>query len=263
MKRLALAVLLIGAGGAGWVRWRYQVTREVSPYDLAVRSVDENATQARRLGGSAISVGPLRAIIRPPATGHAWFVYWGGNTSTYFQESLDTVVGLELPPDIGVLVVAPPGYDGSEGHPTPENVTQAATVVRDWLVREQKAERIVTGGFSMGALSALVAATDAHVVATVLLASFTVFETGDPSRWIRLREPVRYFPPSPFPKVKALVLHGANDDGFLPQMGRDVAAGLGAEFVLVPGTGHAELQTSAPALSRARAFIVTALQPAS
>jgi pimeloyl-ACP methyl ester carboxylesterase len=186
-------------------------------------------------------------------------LYWGGNTSTYFQESVDTLERLDLPPAVGVLIVAPPGYDGSAGHPEPEGVLAAARLARDWLVRERRAERVVTGGFSMGALSALIAAEDPHVVATVLLASFTVFETGDPSRLIRFLEPVRYFPPSSMPKVKALVLHGEKDDGLAPPRGRDVATALGAEFVLVPDCGHVALQRNAVALARAKNFILGAL----
>lgn len=259
MKRWLAVLGVLAASGVLFVRWRYQVTREVSPYDLAVRSLDENAKEGKRIGATPVSIGSLRALMRPPREGASWLLYWGGNTSTYFQESVDTLEGLQVPPEIGVLVVAPPGYDGSEGHPEPEGVISAARAARDWLVREQKAERIVSGGFSMGALSALIAAEDPHVVATVLLASFTVFETGDPSRLIRFLEPVRYFPPSPMPKVKALVLHGEKDDGFAPQMGRDVATALGAEFVLVPGCGHVDLQTNAVGLARARAFILAAL----
>ena len=259
MSRWLGVVAVLALGAVLFVRWRYQVTREVSPYDLAVRSIDENAKEGRRIGATPVAIGSLRALMRPPSEGASWFLYWGGNTSTYFQETVDTIEGLELPAHVGVLIVAPPGYDGSGGHPDPEVVIAAARLARDWLVREQKAERIVTGGFSMGALSALIAAEDAHVVATVLLASFTVFETGDPSRLIYFLVPVRYFPPSPMPKVKALVLHGADDDGFDPQMGRDVATALKAEFVLVPDCGHVALQRNAVALARAKSFILDAL----
>ncbi len=259
MSRWLVLLAVLALGAVLFVRWRYQVTREVSPYELAVRSIDENAKEGRRIGATPVFIGSLRALMRPPSEGASWFLYWGGNTSTYFQESVDTLERLDLPPAVGVLIVAPPGYDGSAGHPEPEGVLAAARLARDWLVRERRAERVVTGGFSMGALSALIAAEDPHVVATVLLASFTVFETGDPSRLIRFLEPVRYFPPSSMPKVKALVLHGEKDDGFAPQMGRDVATALGAEFVLVPDCGHVALQRNAVALARAKNFILGAL----
>ena len=58
------------------------------------------------------------------------------------------------------------------------------------------------------------------------------------------------------------MLHGELDDGFPIQMGRDVAAWLGARFVAFPGVGHVELQTHAGALGEARAFIINALQDA-
>lgn len=262
MKRAVLAVVVLGLALSAWVRHRYAVTVEVSPYDLAVRSLEENAREAHRIGATPVQIGALRAVIRPPSEGHAWFLYWGGNTSTYFKESLDTIEGLKLPPEIGVLVVAPPGYDGSEGHPSPDAVSAAALDALHWLVREQHASAIVSGGFSMGALSAELVAKEPPVVGTVLLASFTVFETGDPGRFIRLREPVRYRPPVDAPKVEALVLHGLSDDGFVPDMGREVAKWLGAEFHGVPDAGHVDLQTNAEALGAARQFILRKLTPA-
>lgn len=243
---------------SGWVVWRYRSTVEVSPYDLAVRSVAENAADGSRIGATPVQIGELRALIRPPTTGHSWLIYWGGNTSTYFKESVETVRLLGVPEEIGVLIVAPPGYDGSAGHPSPENVPEAAVTARDWLIREHHAKRIVTGGFSMGALSAIAAAQSA----VFLLSAPTLFETGDPSRLIRLKTPVRYRPPidAPAPKVRALVLHGENDDGFPIQMGRDVAHWLGGRFIALPGVGHVDLQTSATALSEVRAFLIEQLE---
>ncbi|MFO0599047.1 MAG: hypothetical protein U0228_27305 [Myxococcaceae bacterium] len=262
MKQLVLVVLVLGAAAAAFVWSRYRGSVEVSPYDLADRSLEENATEARRINGTVVQLGGLRAIVREPVGTNAWFLYWGGNTSTYFKESLDTIAALELPESIGVLVVAPPGYDGSEGHPDPENVPRAAIAARDWLVNTKHATAIVMGGFSMGALSAIVAASPPITKGIVLLASFTFFDTGDPSRFIRLKVPVRYVPPldQPPPAVKALVLHGEEDDGFLPQMGKDVAKWLHADFAPIPGCGHVAIQTHPLAIKRARKFIVERLE---
>jgi pimeloyl-ACP methyl ester carboxylesterase len=254
--RFALALAALGVLGGVWLVRRYRSTIEVSPYDLAVRSVEDNAAEGARIGAKPVQIGTLRALLRPPRDGsHAWLMYWGGNTSTYFKESVDTVKALELPEEIGVLIVAPPGYDGSEGHPSPENVPVAAREARDWLVQHHHAEKIVTGGFSMGTLSAIAAATQA----TFLLSAPTLFETGDPSRFIRLKTPVQYRPPRDAPKVDALVLHGEADDGFPIQMGRDVAAWLGGRFVALPGVGHVDLQTNAAAMKEARAFVLAQL----
>ncbi len=255
MKRALGVLLALGVLATGVLARRYRASVEVSPYDLAVRSVEENALEGRRIEAQPVQVGPLRALMRRPASGgDAWLIYWGGNTSTYFKESIDTVLGLQLPPEIGVLVVAPPGYDGSAGHPSPEGLVQAAVDARAWLKTMHGAHRIVTAGFSLGTLCAL-AAADRDVQATVLLSAPTLFETGDLDRFIRFRTPVQYRPPVVAPKVHALVIHGELDDGFPIQMGRDVAAWLGARFVALPGVGHIDLQTNPAALREASAFI--------
>lgn len=256
VKWLGAALLLLG--GVLLVA-RYRSTLEVSPYDLAERTIEDNALQADRIGAKVVTLpSGLRALIRPPAQGASWLIYWGGNTSTYFQESVETIAGLALPPDLGVLVVAPPGYDGSAGHPSPEALPVEARRAREWLRAQHGAKRIVTAGFSLGTLSAL-AAADEHAVGVVLLSPPTLFETQEPGRFVRFREPIQYRPAAKPPAVPGLVLHGELDDGFPIQMGRDVAAWLGARFVALPGVGHVELQTNAAALSEARAFIIKAL----
>lgn len=256
MKKVVAVLCALGAL-SGWVVWRYRSTTEVSPYDLAVRSVAENAADGARIGAKPVQIGELRALIRHPTSGSAWVIYWGGNTSAYFKECVETVRLLGLPDDVGVLIVAPPGYDGSAGYPTPENVPVAAVAAREWLIREHQASIVITGGFSMGALSAIAAAQ--HSV--FLLSAPTLFETGDPSPFIRLKTPVRYRPPVEAPKVRALVIHGENDDGFPIQMGRDVAHWLGGRFIGLPNVGHADLQTSAQALSEVRAFVIAEVNP--
>ncbi len=256
MRWLAAAVLLIAGALLGV---RYRSTVEVSPYDLADRTLEDNARHAKRIGATAVQLpSGLRALIRPPANGSSWLIYWGGNTSTYFEETVQTIEGLALPPEIGVLVVAPPGYDGSLGHPSPEAIPMAARQARQWLREQHGATRIVTAGFSMGTLSALAAAEE-DAVGVVLLSAPTLFETQEPGRFIRFREPIEYRPAPKPPPVPGLVLHGELDDGFPIQMGRDVAAWLGARFVAFPGVGHVDLQTNTAALGEARAFIVQTL----
>ena len=75
MRRLAViagALALLGAIGAVWLVRRYRSTIEVSPYDLAVRSVEENAAEGVKLGATPVQIGGLRALIREPVgDGHA------------------------------------------------------------------------------------------------------------------------------------------------------------------------------------------------
>ena len=256
MRWLAAAVLVIGGVLLGV---RYHSTVEVSPYDLANRTLEDNARHAKRISATAVALpSGLRALIRPPVSGGSWLMYWGGNTSTYFEEAVQTIEGLALPPEIGVLVVAPPGYDGSSGHPSPEAIPLAARQAREWLREQHGATRIVTAVFSMGSLSALAAAEE-NAVGVVLLSAPTLFETQEPGRFIRLREPIEYRPAAKPPRVPGLVLHGEFDDGFPNQMGREVAAWLGARFVAFPGVGHVELQTNTAALGEARVFIIQTL----
>lgn len=245
---MALAAVALVA--LGLVASRYHSTRLVAPYDCQVRSVGEVAAEGRRLALEPVEVGSLRALIRRPTDGHSWLLYWGGNTSTYFKEAVDTVAGLQLPPQVGVLIVAPEGYD-SGGHPSPEGVEAGAVMAREWLRHHEGAERIVTGGFSMGIYSALVAA-ERDVRAVVIMGNAPVFETGEPSRLIRLKEPVRYrIRPAP-PKVPGLVIQGELDE---LQMGNDVAQWLGARLVVLAGVSHVETQRNPAGLKEASAFI--------
>ncbi len=250
MRRLAGAAVVAAVIGLGLGLKRYRSTAMVSPYDLASRPLSEVAAEGKPLGLEPVKVGTLTALIRRPVSGHAWLLYWGGNTSTYFNEALGTIAGLELPPEVGLLVVAPPGYD-CEGHPSPEALERDAVVARDWLEQQEGAERIVTGGFSMGIYSALVAA-EKDVRATVVMGNAVVFEASDASPFIRLMEPDRYrIRPEP-PKVPALVIQGEHDE---LEQGKAVAAWLGARLLVLPGVQHIETQRHPEALRQAGEFI--------
>jgi hypothetical protein len=247
---LVAAVLGVGLAGA-----RYRSTRGVTPYGLANRPLSEVAEEGSALGLTPVKVGTLTALMSRPSSGHAWLLYWGGNTSTYFKEALLTVKGLELPANIGVLVVAPPGYD-SEGHPSPAGIERDAVVARDWLRQQEGAQRIVTAGFSMGIYSALVAA-EKDVRATVILGTAMVFEASDASPLIRFQEPDRYRVRSRPPRVPGLVIQGELDE---QRQGREVAAWLGARLVVVPGAGHVESSQHPAALKQASTFIQQSLE---
>ena len=250
MRRLAVGALVAGLAVLGLGVKRYRSTALVTPYDLATRPLSEVAAEGKPLGLEPVKVGTLTALIRRPVVGHAWLLYWGGNTSTYFKEALGTIAGLELPPEVGLLVVAPPGYD-SEGHPSPQTLERDAVLARDWLKQQEGAERIVTGGFSMGIYSALVAA-EKDVRATVVMGNAEVFEASDASPFIRLQEPDRYRIRKAPPKVPALVIQGEHDE---LEQGKAVAAWLGARLLVIPGAHHVETQRHPEALKQASEFI--------
>jgi hypothetical protein len=258
-RRLAIAIGVAGvacAGAAGLTLVaRYRANRMVTPYDLATRSVEENARDGAVAGLTPVDVVGLRGLMRRPTEGHAWFIYWGGNTATYFKEAVATVRGLDLPPEIGVLIVAPPGYD-SPGHPSPEEVVADAPRVREWLRQQEGADRIVLVGFSMGTYSAL-AAADEKVRGLVLMGNALSFDTGDRNLMVHFREPVRYRPPPVAPKVTALVIQGELDEA----VGPEVATWLGARFVLVPHTHHEETPTNPLSLRETAAFLRERLLP--
>lgn len=245
------ALLVLGLLGlAAFYGRRYRANFEVFAYELVPRPVEQTAAEGRRLGLSVVEVGGLRALLRPPASGHAWLMYWGGNAATYFKDAIDTVEGFRLPPDIGVLILAPPGYD-SPGHPSRDGLTRDAVMARDWLRDTQGAERIVVGGFSLGTFSAVAAAAQ-HVSGALLLGVSTVMEANDPGPLIRLREPVRYRYPRERLKVPTLVLKGELDE---PEDGAIVTDWLGARMVLVPGAKHRDTPTHPAALREGGAFI--------
>ncbi|MDP1825796.1 MAG: hypothetical protein Q8L48_21215 [Archangium sp.] len=250
MKRVLLAVAVVALAVAGMLVSRYRANRMVSPYEYEVRPLAEAAAEGLRLGLEPVQVGTLRGLMRRPSSGHAWLIYWGGNTSSYFKHAVDTLVGFALPADIGVLLVAPPGFD-SEGVPSPEGLERDAVMVREWLEQHEAAEKIVTAGYSMGIYPALVAA-ERGVVATVVMGSATLFEAGYPGWMMHFREPDRYRIRATPPKVPALAIQGELDE---LAMGREVAQWLGARLIVLPGLGHVETRTDPTALREASAFI--------
>ncbi len=256
MRGVLVVAAVVLVGFTAFFGRRYRANGMTSPYDRSVRSVEENAVEGRRLGLAPVQVGPSRGLIRPPVRGHAWFLYWGGNTSTYFKDAVDAVAGFRLPPEIGVLIVAPPGFD-SEGRPSPEGVERDAATAREWLRSQHGAEQIVVGGFSMGTYSALVAA-ESHVQAVVLLGVATLFEASEPGALLRFRQPDRYRLRASPPKVPALVIQAEfNDPG--QTEGVAVATWLGARLVTIPGLRHEETPADPIARREAGAFIEAAL----
>jgi hypothetical protein len=268
---LVIAALLVGALGVvsvklGWTDRREPVPGPF-PYDGAPLTPDAEARLTAG-GWKLMEVeGPprQRALVRPPLSGEQrWVVYFGGNGPGYLEEARAVLESLDAGRGFGLAAVAPPGFDGSSGSPSPEALRAGAEAAVRWLVAAHRADpsTIRLAGFSMGSYAALAAA---HALARggtparslVLLAPFTRMDVTDKGLWGRLRTPDRYdnlslatpgLPP-------ARVLHGLADGALPPSHGEELARRLGASFQSFPGVGHSELLKHPAALSEARAAL--------
>ena len=256
-RRVWLAIVVLGLGGltGSVVRQRLHRTRWVTTYALAQRTIEENASEGRRAGLRPVQVGGQRGLLRPPSSGHDWFLYWGGNTASYFKEAVDVVAALELPPEVGVLIVAPPGYD-SEGRPSPEIIEAEAVNAREWLRAQQGAQRIVLGSYSMGCFSVF-AAAEAHVVGAVLVGVSEELQFGTPGPFIRLATPEVFARKPEAPVVSALVIQGDLD--WPPEEPEVVAAWLNARRLMVPGATHEDSRLHPTVIHEMRDFVLAAL----
>lgn len=257
MKPRLWLMLLCVAACAGVVRLRYWQTRNVIPWERAVRSVEDTAAEGRRAALTVVRVGASRALIRRPREGHRWLLYWSGNSTTYFRNAVDVIERLALPPEVGVLIVAPPGLD-SEGTPTAALVAREAVSAREWLRAEQGAEQIVVGSFSMGCYSVYAAARE-HVVGAVVVGASEDLELSEPGRLFRLRSPTRFDRDPTPPPVPGVVIQGA-DDPYEPTES-DVLLRWWPRLrrVTVPGVGHEGVRLAPQAITAMREAITTLL----
>lgn len=256
MKPLVPVVLTaLALGGVALLLLRYRQHGLVAPYSLVVRSVEDNAAEGRRLGLTPVSIGAQRALMRRPSSGKAWLLYWGGNTDSYFKEAVEGVAALSLPPEVGVLIVAPPGYD-SEGRPSPEGVDRNALEAREWLRTTEGAEKIVLGSFSMGCFSVFAAAY-AHVDGAMMVGVSDSLDMADPGRLMRLRTPDHYDRKAVAPTLPALIIQGTLD---FPEEAHVVTAWWpGSREVMVPDAGHADSRLHPLAVREQRAFLAAHL----
>nr|WP_225937701.1 alpha/beta fold hydrolase [Myxococcus sp. RHSTA-1-4] len=216
-------------------------------------------------GGWTLSdvAGPFRqrALARPPSGGETrWVVFFGGNGPGYLDEARGVLESLDAGRGLGLAAVAPPGFDGSEGAPSPEALRAASEAAVRWLVTTHQPSALYLVGFSMGSHAALAAA---HALAhdgkparsLVLMAPFTRMDVTDKGLWGRLRLPDRYdnLPLAISGLPPARVLHGLADPALPPAHGEEVARRLGASFQSFPGVGHSELLKHPAALAEARA----------
>ncbi|WP_368670894.1 alpha/beta hydrolase family protein [Myxococcus sp. AM010] len=205
----------------------------------------------------------LVALTRPPAAGETrWLVYFGGNTPGYLAEAKSVLLALDESRGLGLAAIAPPGFDGSPGKPSPEALRDSAASAMRWLTETHPAaaEGLHLVGFSMGTMSALAAAHALHARDTparrlVLFAPFHVMKVGRTGLMGSLIGRHRYdnqplLQPERLPP--ALVLHGGADSALPPVQGERVSRGLRVPLKTYPGIGHADLLKHFPALADAR-----------
>lgn len=231
------------------------------PYDGA--PLAPGAEARLTVGGWTLSdvEGPprQRALTRAPSPGETrWWVFFGGNGPGYLEEARAVLEALDAGRGFGLAAVAPPGFDGSPGRPSPQSLRAGATAAVRWLVATRKPRELHLAGFSMGSNAALAAA---HALAkdgvpargVVLLAPFTWMDVTDKGLRGLLRTPDRYdnlaLVSGSLPPIR--VLHGLADTALPPEHGEELARRLGASFQSFPGVGHAELMKHPAALAEA------------
>nr|WP_246357379.1 alpha/beta hydrolase [Pyxidicoccus fallax] len=249
------------------MKLRWSERREPAPgpfvYDGA--PLPEGAEARLTAGGWTLGdvEGPYRqrALARPPSGGETrWVVFFAGNGPGYLAEARGVLESLDAGRGLGLAAVAPPGFDGSHGEPSPEALRAASEAAAKWLVATHRPSAVSLVGFSMGSHAALAAAHALSREGTparslVLMAPFTLMDVTDKGLWGRVRLPDRYdnlslattgLPP-------ARVLHGQADPALPPSHGEALARRLGASFQSFPGVGHSELLKHPAALAEARA----------
>jgi pimeloyl-ACP methyl ester carboxylesterase len=265
-RELTVAALAASLGGAvlkfGWLDRKAEAPGPF-PYDGA--PLASGAEARLTAGGWKLNdvEGPprQRALTRAPAPGETrWVVFFGGNGPGYLEEARSVLEALDAGRGLGLAAVAPPGFDGSPGSPSPKSLRTGAEAAVRWLVATHRPGpgAIHLVGFSMGSNAALAAA---HALAkdgvpargVVLLAPFTLMDVTDKGLRGLLRTPDRYdnlsLAAAGLPPVR--VLHGLADAALPASHGEELARRLGASFHAFPGVGHAELLKHSAALAEA------------
>lgn len=166
--------------------------------------------------------------------------------------------------DLPFLAVDYPGYGRSGGAPSEASLLESADASVSWLRRRHPARPIAAFGWSMGAAVAVQAAlrNPGDVKALVIASSWTslpeVARLHFPGWlvWLLLRDRYDSLAAAPAIQVPCLLVHGADDDLILRDMGRRLARALPqARLVQVAGAGHNDLLGHAEAWSAVRDFL--------
>ncbi|MGE0489925.1 MAG: alpha/beta hydrolase [Vulcanimicrobiota bacterium] len=246
IRRLVLTLLAAGALGYGGLCWLVYARQ-----DALIFFPDRHlSADPSRLG---LTYEEFELASGPSATVHGWVVRtepsapWilhchgnGGNISGRIDE---LAVFHQL--GLNAVVFDYRGYGKSSGQPSEQGITDDAEAVRNYLVDQLKAEKLVYFGESLGGGVACALAERHPPAGLILKSTFTSVPDVAaevypflPVRWLaRVRFPSRQrVARFPFPK---LILHGDPDEVIPFHHGRDLfeAAAEPKQFVQI-GPGH-------------------------
>lgn len=166
---------------------------------------------------------------------------------------------------LSVLLVDYRGYGGNPGAPSEEGLAADARAAQSWLAARPGVERIGYYGESLGAAVAVELATERPPQALILRSPFTSLPDVGATHYPWL--PVRWLLRDRYPsidrigslRVPLLVIAGDRDDIVPEPMSRRLyeAANEPKRYVLVPGSGHNDLELLAGAevLDAIRGFV--------
>jgi uncharacterized protein len=197
-------------------------------------------------------------------TVHGVLLWFGGNGEDLYSGA----VHAELMSRYGLLVIAAeyPGFGTSVGAPGVASIMECAEVTAEFGKRraaELKVPLFVAGS-SLGTFPALYLASKGIGERLLLCSPPTSIQaTARRSYWwlplgLLLRHQFDNLTPAAKVKCPVLIVHGAADTIVPPDMGRELAAAMPqAEFVLVPGCGHndLDLSPSGPVAAKVAAFL--------
>lgn len=230
-------VLVVAAAGTAVMLARGPARRYPYMFDAGPRSGP--APDGWREDRLAIDDGvTLRVFVRPGPS----MVWWmDGNGPATLAEGARHASAV-LPPDVGVTVIAPRGFDGSGGSLNPDTMGRDAVALRE-LAHAHTPDPVVFAGFSLGSIFAVRAAASNAQACALLLAPLTDIGISPGKNAITRRLSLHRYDsrairlPGP-----ALALRGALDEDSGPA---DLAAvqnmGPRAEVITVSKVGHADL----------------------
>ncbi len=261
---LGAVALVVRMSGRNRLRFEY-ATGGLSADAYAALTAHSGWKQWTAAVGDGVMLNGL--VRRPVAPDAPWILFFPGNDATQLatgQRVIEQIIGTE---DWGAAVISYRGFDGSGGVPDVETLRRDGNAILASLLASEQLnpKRVHLVAFSIGGhVASFVAAEQGRrglpLASLSLLASvddivmlrhspFVRFAAGDAYQTRPLLRDI----PAP-----VLVVQGANDEALDgPGQGRAIAAALGkrAEYIELPGVGHAALLSNEIALMRVHNFI--------
>lgn len=226
-------------------------------YPGAARSITvERVRRSLRPGEELIWRETIRQervglIIRPPAAGQDWVIFFYGNGMTLFgtwqvRQRLSEA-------GYGVVCVDYPGYGVSSGSPSEQGCYRAADAAIAYLrlAAPAAADRVALIGWSLGSAVAMDLASRVDVRAQVLLSPLSSL-LGAALDLVRVGRTT--FPLGPFNALAksknvtcpTLLVSGTSDRLTRPWMANELSRAMGerARLVNLPGVGHNDMLVS-------------------